>query len=143
MISSISLCNRSMFRYIFCCWLNFTMWYLSRKPLIFFLKFPFLLNIEFCSRFWYLLNFLCFCYFSFFISDFVNLIWILSLGHLVILASRLSMLLIISKNQLLGCLFVCFDSLYCSLCFYLVHFSPVFDYFLLFIPLRWVCFFFF
>jgi hypothetical protein len=72
-------------------------------------------------------------------SFLILLIWILSLCPLVILAKGLSTLLIFSKNQLLGWLI----SLYSSFCFYLVDFSPEFDYFLPFTPLGCIFFFLF
>jgi hypothetical protein len=60
------------------------------------------------------------------------LIWILSLGLLVILDGVLAILFIFSGNQLL-----------LILCHYVVDFSPEFDYFLPFIYFRCVCFFLF
>jgi hypothetical protein len=57
-------------------------------------------------------------------SFLILLIWILSLCSLVSLAKGLSILLIFSKNQILVLLILC------SFCFYLVDFSPEFDYFL-------------
>jgi hypothetical protein len=59
-------------------------------------------------------------------SFLILLIWIQSLCPLVSLVKDLSILLIFSKNQLLVFLYSCF---------YLVDFSPGFDYFLLFTPL--------
>ena len=77
-------------------------------------------------------------------SFLILLIWILSLCPLVSLAKDLSILLIFSNNQLLPGLvdFVCVCVCVCSsFCFYLVDFSPEFDYFLLSTPLGCICFF--
>jgi hypothetical protein len=65
------------------------------------------------------------CYVSF--SFLIVLIWILSLYPLARLAKAVSILLIFLKEPAPA--FV--DSLYSSFCFYLVDFSPEFDYFLL------------
>jgi hypothetical protein len=64
-------------------------------------------------------------------SFLILLIRILSLCPLVSLAKGLSILLIFSKNYLLGLV----DSLYTSFCFHLVDFSPEFGYFVLSTPL--------
>ena len=63
-------------------------------------------------------------------SFLILLIWILPLGTLISLTRDLSIILILSKNQLLVLLIF-----YCSLCFYLVNFGPEFDYFLHSTPL--------
>jgi hypothetical protein len=81
------------------------------------------------------LYFLSFCYVFLFISDFVDLDTV----TLVSLAKGLSILLIFLKELAPGM----FHSLYSSFCFYLVGFSPEFDYFLLYTPLGCICFFFF
>jgi hypothetical protein len=70
-------------------------------------------------------------------SFLILLIWKLSLCPPVSPAKGLSILLIFSKNQqvwLFFCVFVCF---------YLVDFSPEFDYFLLSMPLLCIGFFLF
>ena len=64
-------------------------------------------------------------------SFLILLIWILSLCPLVNLAKGLFILLIFLKEPAPGFA----DSLYSSFCFYLVDFSPEFDYFLLSTPL--------
>ena len=69
-------------------------------------------------------------------SVLILLIWILSLCPLFSLAKGLSILLIFSAPGLV-------DSLYRSFCFYLVDFSPEFDYLLQSTPLRCICFFLF
>jgi hypothetical protein len=67
------------------------------------------------------------------------LIGILSLCSLVSLATGLTILLIFSKKKKTVPDFV--DSLCSSFCFYLVDFSPEFDYFLLTTLLGYICFF--
>jgi hypothetical protein len=69
----------------------------------------------------------------------ILLIWILSLCPLVSLSKGLSILLIFLKNPAPG--FV--DSLYSSFWFYLIDFSPEFDYFLPSTPLGFICYFLF
>jgi len=111
------------------------MWYLSRRSFISF-KFSSFVEIGFIVG---SDDFLKIFSVSIVMSpfSFLNLlIWILSLCHLVSPAKGLSILLIFSKNQFLILSILC-----SSFCFYLIDFSPEFDYFLPSSPLGVFAFF--
>ena len=121
MTASISLEVMGLFSWSIWFWFCFSPWYMSRKIIYFYLYFPILLNILFCSSIWFFSMsslsvvsvsvvmyccFFCFCFCCYVLSWFFS-IWIQSLCLLVRLGKWLSILSIFSKNQLLVLMIFC------------------------------------
>ena len=118
---SLVVIGKVIFNLLIWSWFNFGKWYLSRKLSI---SFTFSKFVEY--RFLnYDLMILWFSSVSLIISPFsfvILLIWIFFLYRLVVD-------FVDFFKETAPCFI---DSLYCSLCFYFIDFSPQFDYFLLF-----------